>query len=72
MGRCCRVDARKARAKFPQDKNYLMIEGQVYYDNKQFDKYLELLKEGKLYPEDADIQYNMGYIYSEAQGQGQC
>lgn len=58
--------ARKARAKFPQDKNYLMIEGQVYYDNKQFDKYLELLKEGeKLYPEDADIQYNMGYIYSE-------
>ena len=58
--------ARKARAKFPQDKNYLMIEGQVYYDNKQFDKYLELLKEGeKLYPEDADIQYNMGYIYGE-------
>ena len=25
-----------------------------------------MLKEGeKLYPEDADIQYNMGYIYSE-------
>ena len=58
--------AKEATVKFPETKEFILMEGQAYYEMKDTTTFLSvLLKAEQLYPTDAMIQYNMGFIYSE-------
>ncbi|MDD4820579.1 MAG: tetratricopeptide repeat protein [Flavobacteriales bacterium] len=58
--------AKEAVAKYPETKEFILMEGQAYYELKDTATFLATLQKAEsIFPTDAMIQYNMGYIYSE-------
>ena len=52
--------------KYPKDKDIFLLEGQIQYQKGDLDKFLEnLLNAEKVFEGDAEIFYNIGFIYGE-------